>query len=139
MDSAAKNFNSSEKHDFFDAYKQEGIYWRPAKKNIGYAGYALISKVLAPSKYSVGNEEQSGPLLTIMQGCGDNEKLVRQLKFLRWREWRGTVPNKDAPDTPEEKDRHLVDCLSYILLEMPELIETKKPAKYPVQYPAIGW
>jgi hypothetical protein len=138
-DSAGKNLNSDEKHNFFDAYRQEDIWWQPAKKNIEYAGYALINRVLAPTKYSVGNEEQVGPLLTIMQGCGDNEKLVRQLKFLRWREWRGAVADKDAPDTPEEKDRHLVDCLSYILLEMPEPIKQGKPPTFQVQYPAIGW
>jgi len=140
MDSAGKNFNSDEKHNFFDAYRQEDIYWQPAKKNIEYAGYALINRVLAPTKYTIGNEERVTPLLTIMQGCGDNEKLVRQLKFLRWREWRGVVPDKDAPDTPEEKDRHLVDCLSYILLEMPELIGQGTPLpKFRPLYPAIGW
>lgn len=140
MDVAGRNFNASETHSFFDAYRDEDVYFRAAKKNIGFAGYSLISKVLAPTthKDEKGNEV-TRPLLTIMDGGGDNEILVKQIKYLRWKEWKGTVVDKDAPDQPEEKDRHLVDCLSYILLEHPELVPTGPVAQYPVQYKRIGW
>ena len=34
---------------------------------------------------------------------------------LRFAEWRGNVTDKDAPERAQEKRRHLIDCLAYVL------------------------
>jgi hypothetical protein len=140
MDQAGKNFNSDEEHNFFDAYEAEGVAFQPAKKNREYAGYGLISKALTPTKFVVGNEEQFKPQLTIMRGCGYNDELVRQFKMLRFREFKGNVEDKDPPSEPMDKERHLIDCVSYILLDGPMFIDrTKRQADYDPIYPAIGY
>jgi hypothetical protein len=125
MDQAGKNFNQDEEHTFFDGYRAEDITFRPAKKNREYAGYELISKALVPKKWSDGVTEEMRPTLTIFRGCGDNDLLVEQFKNLRFREFRGIVVDKDPPADPMEKDRHLIDCLSYILLDDPRFIDPR--------------
>jgi hypothetical protein len=55
--------------------------------------------------------------LTIMRGCGDNQILVQQFKSLRFKEYKDTVIDKDPPSDPMDKDRHLIDCVNYILLD----------------------
>jgi hypothetical protein len=134
MDVAGKSFNVDEEHDFFDAYrtakddlgKDIGVHFQPAKKNRDLSGYDLINDALTPRKFVVGDKEELRPLLTIWKDCGDNDKLVWQFKNLRFREWKGTVTDKDAPEEPEQKERHLIDCLSYILLDGPRFIERRR-------------
>ncbi len=124
MDSAGKNFNADEEDNFFDRYQQHGLIFTPAKKNREYAGYDLIEDALTPKKWTVGNIEVMKPTLTIMAGCGDNDILAFQMKQLRWKELTGeAVVNKDAPGQPVDKDHHLVDCVSYILLDGPRFID----------------
>lgn len=123
MDQAGANFNADEQHNFFDEYQKEGIYFQPAKKNIGYAGYELIHKALAREPVEVAGKIVQLPRLTIWAGCGDADKLVWQFKNLRYREWKGNVTDKDAPQDPMDKDRHLIDTVSYILLDNPHWIE----------------
>lgn len=140
MDPAGKNFNQDEEHNFFDGYQAEGAIFRPAKKNREYAGYELISKALTPTKYVVGNEERFKPRLTIMRGCGYNGELVRQFKMLRFREHRGNVVDKDAPSDPMDKARHLIDCVSYILLDGPQFIDPSGHlSSFEPIYPSIGY
>jgi len=141
MDSAGKNFDADQEHNFFDAYQLEGIYFQPAKKNREYAGYSLISRALVPQKIVCAEGEVSRPLLTIMRGCGHNDILAGQIERLRFREYRGIVVDKDAPDEPEGKDRHLVDCLSYILLEMPRFVAPHGPRRstFVPANPATGY
>lgn len=59
--------------------------------------------------------------------CGDNDILIEQLEKLRFREWRGHVPDKDAPAEPQQLDRHLVDAMMYVLLHGPEFVDQRKP------------
>jgi hypothetical protein len=125
MDPAGKSFDAAEQYDFFAAYLDENITFRPAKKNKGFAGYSLISKALTPTSFIVGNVEEKKPLLTIMRGCGDNDILVSQFKSLRFKEFKGTVIDKDPPSDPMDKDRHLIDCVSYILLDDPRFIDQR--------------
>jgi hypothetical protein len=135
MDQAGKIFNASEGVDYFQKYREENVYFEPAKKNRDLSGYDSISEALKLEKF----EDGEYPGLTIMEGCGDNDELFRQLRDLRFREWRGIVTDKDAPEEVEQKKRHLVDCLSYILLDGPEFVPIGKQRNYPVQYPKIGW
>jgi hypothetical protein len=72
----------------------------------------------------VGNEEKMKPRLTITEG---NDELVWQLKHLRFSEWRGNITDKDPPEKAQEKRRHLVDCLAYILLDRPRFIDRRPP------------
>jgi hypothetical protein len=62
------------------------------------------------------------PRLTIQEG---NDELVWQIKHLRFSEWRGNVTDKDPPEKAQEKRRHLVDCLAYILLGRPRFIDRR--------------
>jgi hypothetical protein len=111
-----------------------------AKKNRDLSGYDLINEALKPKEYTIGDTTVLRPRLTIWAHCGDNDALVHQLKSLRYKEWKGNVTDKDAPEEPQQKDRHLVDCLSYILLDDPEFIGQSKPTStYRPQYPNIGW
>ena len=140
MDQAGKNFNADEEHNFFDAYQNEGLYFQPAKKNREYAGYDLISKALTPTEYQVGDETILRPRLTILRGVGDNDKLVQQFKNLRFKEYRGVVVDKDPPSDPMNKERHLIDCVSYILLDDPMFIDqTKRKSAYKPIYGALGY
>jgi len=140
MDVAAKNFNADEARSIFDAYRDEGFVFYPAKRNIGYVGYDAIAEALKPKPFTVGNEEKAKPTLTIFAGCGDNDELAYQLKTLRYREWKGNVADKDAPEEPEQRRRHLVDCLSYIVLSDPVLIDRSAPkATFQPIYPALGY
>jgi|HubBroStandDraft_6_1064221.scaffolds.fasta_scaffold463753_1 hypothetical protein len=127
MDVAAKGMNASEERSYFDAYRDAGLVFIAAKKNRDFTGYELINEALKPSSYMVGDKEVMRPRLTIMRGCGDNDELVYQLKSLRYREWKGTVTDKDAPEEPQDKRRHLIDCVSYILLDKPRFIEKRRP------------
>ena len=127
MDVAAKGMNASEERSYFDAYRDAGLVFIAAKKNRDFTGYELINEALKPTSYMVGDKEVMRPRLTIMRGCGDNDELVYQLKSLRYREWKGTVTDKDAPEEPQDKRRHLIDCVSYILLDKPRFIEKRRP------------
>ncbi len=75
-----------------------------------------------------------------MRGGGDNEELVRQFKMLRFREFKGNVVDKDPLSDPMDKDRHLIDCVSYILLDGPTFIDrAKRSSDFDPIYPAIGY
>ena len=60
-----------------------------------------------------------------MRDCGDNDIRVRQFKSLRFKEHKRTVIDKDPPSDPMDEDRHLIDCVSYILLDDPRLIDQR--------------
>lgn len=126
MDVAGANFNVDEEHNFFDSYRNEGLYFQRAKRNMDLSGYELIAAALTPTEFVVGNEKKQRPRLTIWDGCGDNAKLIHQIKNLRYREWKGNVDDKDPPEEPRQKERHLIDCLSYILLDEPRFIRPRK-------------
>jgi hypothetical protein len=49
-----------------------------------------------------------------------------QLLHVWFAEWQGNVTEKDAPEKAEEKRRHLVDCLAYILLDEPYFAEPSR-------------
>jgi hypothetical protein len=123
MDSAGKGMNADEERSYFDAYREAGLYFRAAKKNRDLSGFDLINDVLKPTSFVAGNEQKLKPRLTIMEG---NEELVWQISHLRFAEWRGNVVDKDPPEKPQEKRRHLVDCLAYILLDKPRFIERRR-------------
>src|ERR1700747_3193622 len=90
---------------YFDAYRDAGVYFNPAKKNRDLSGYDLINEALKPVPFMIGNEEKMRPRLTILGNCGDNDQLAYQLKNLRFREWKGNVTDKDPPEEPEDKRR----------------------------------
>jgi hypothetical protein len=140
MDVAGRSFNAEEEKSYFDKYREHGVYFNPAKKNRDLVGFDLINEALQPRPYTVGDKTEQRPLLTIMRGCGDNDELVWQMRFLRYREWKGIVTDKDAPEEPQQKDRHLVDCLSYILLDGPRFID-RRPAvsDFEPTYSSIGY
>ena len=138
MDVAGKSFNADEERDIFQAYRdakmrvEEGgkvvdkriqVIFQPAKKDIGHVGLELINQALKPEPFVVGDNVVSRPRLTIWAKCGDNDELIYQLKSLRYREWRGNVTDKDAPEEPQDKRRHLVDCLKYIMLDRPRFVD----------------
>jgi hypothetical protein len=75
-----------------------------------------------------------------MRGCGYNDELVRQFKMLRFREFKGNVVDKDPPSDPMDKERHLIDCVSYILLDGPMFIDrSRKPPNFDPTYPSLGY
>ncbi len=77
------------------------------------------------------------PQLRVMPG---NEELVHQISHLRFAEWRGNVIDKNDPQSPVEKRRHLVDALCYILLDQPRFVDTRRrpdTAPEPI-YPNMG-
>jgi hypothetical protein len=138
MDIAGKSFNAGEEVNYFDAYriaKDEkgqgiGLHFSPARKNRGYVSYDLISEALRPRVVIEDGKEVKKPRLTIWgegdSWPGDNKELVSQFKSLRFREHVGHVQGKDAPQDPEDKRRHLIDCLGYILMERPHFIEPRR-------------
>jgi hypothetical protein len=124
MDSAGKGMNASEERSYFDAYREAGLHFWEAKKNRDLSGFDLITEALRPTSFTVGNEKKMKPRLTIQEG---NDELVWQIKHLRFSEWRGNVTDKDPPEKAQEKRRHLVDCLVYILLNRPRFIDRRQP------------
>lgn len=140
MDVAGRSFNATEEKNYFDVYRNEGVYFYPAKRNRDLSGYDLINEALKPRPYTLGDVTEERPQLTIWKGCGDNDVLVHQLKSLRYKEWKGNVTDKDAPEEPQQKERHLIDCLSYILLEEPTFVnQGKSVSTWRPAYPAIGY
>jgi hypothetical protein len=122
MDPAGAGMDATEDENFFQRYQRAGINFRPAKKNREYAGYDKISEALR----LVESEGQWRPTLTILRGGGDNDILVGQIKALRFKELRGiAAEEKDPPPDPLNKDKHLIDCLSYILLDGPRFVLPK--------------
>jgi len=75
-----------------------------------------------------------------MRACGDNDILVQQFKSLRFKEFKGAVIDKDPPSDPMDKDRHLIDCVSYILLDSPRFIDPSAewPEFNPI-YPSLAY
>jgi hypothetical protein len=137
MDSAGKGMNADEERSYFDAYQEAGIYFRPAKKNRDMSGFDLITEVLRPTSFVVGDDKRMKPRLTIMKG---NDELVWQISHLRFSEWRGNVTDKDPPEKPQEKRRHLVDCLAYVLLDRPRFIDRRRPVStWRPLYPELGY
>jgi hypothetical protein len=134
MDSAGKGMNADEERSYFDAYQEAGVYFRPAKKNRDLSGFDLITDALRPMSFVVGNETKTKPRLTIMQS---NDELVWQMSHLRFAEWRGNVVDKDPPEKPQEKRRHLIDCLAYILLDQPRFIDRRRRLPPPAYDPNI--
>jgi hypothetical protein len=120
MDVAGKSFNASEETSYFDAYRDAGLYFQPAKKNRDLSGFELINQALKLKPYDVGNGPEMQPTLTLMQG---NDELAYQISHLRFAEFRGNVLDKESPQMPIEKRRHLVEALCYILLDKPRFIE----------------
>jgi hypothetical protein len=50
------------------------------------------------------------------------------------------VPDKDPPAEPEQKRKHLVDCLIYILLQGPDFIDrSKRPRDFDPIYPSLAY
>jgi len=122
MDPAGKEWNADEKRkiNWFDAYQENGMTFLPAKKNFEYRGYAKINDYLVPEKAG------ESPRLLIWDGCGDNARLIERLTYLRWKEIKGAAALvKDAPEEPEDKEKHLPDCLSMIMLDEPHWIATR--------------
>jgi len=120
MDVAGKSFNVNEEHNYFDGYRDAGVHFQPAKKNRDLSGFELVNEALKLKPYNVGNGEETRPRLTIMEG---NEELAYQISHLRFAEFRGNVVDKDSPQSPIEKRRHLVDALCYVLLDKPRFVE----------------
>src|SRR5436853_4533994 len=117
MDPAGKGMNADEERTFFDAYREAGIGFHPAKKNREYAGFDLIEDALTPYDAIIGNDKQQRARLRIFD-VPENKELIWQLQHLRYQEWKGHV-DKDPPEKPEEKRKDLIDCVSYILLDRP--------------------
>jgi hypothetical protein len=140
MDVAGKSFNVDEERDIFKGYRdakltveEQGkvtekripVIFHPAKKDIGYVGLDLINEEFKPVPFAIADKIENRPRLTIWSGCGDNDELVYQLKSMRFREHRGNITDKDAPEEPQEKRSHLIACLKYIMLEKPRYIEPR--------------
>jgi len=123
MDPAGANFDAEEDVNYFKKYRDTGIIFRPAKKNREHAGYDKISEMLRCAEI----EGEQRPRLTIIRGAGDNDILVAQIKGLRYNELTGVAATeKDPPPDPLNKDKHLIDCLSYILLDEPSFREPRR-------------
>lgn len=137
MDPAGANFDAAEDVNYFQKYREAGIIFRPAKKNREYAGYDKISEMLRCEEI----EGERRPRLTIIRGGGDNHILVGQIKGLRYKELKGVAATeKDPPPDPLNKDKHLIDCLSYILLDEPHWVEAKKKVNtYRPIHKALGY
>lgn len=124
MDVAGRSMNATEEKSYFDSYRDEKFYFQAAKKNRDMSGFELINKALRPESYVVDKPETKKPRLTIMS---DNDELIYQISHLRFAEFRGSVVDKDDPQMPIEKRRHLVDGLCYILLDKPRFRDRSRP------------
>lgn len=137
MDQAGHNFNADEELDYFQKYQTCDIHFYPAKKNRDLSGYDSISEDLKPKPTDSGKPR---PTLTIMRGCGDNDLLCEQLRTLRFREWKGNITDKDPPRDPQDKNRHLIDCLGYIELAGPIFVDRYRSSDpWEPIYPNIGY
>src|SRR5215472_4545199 len=124
IDVAAKSFHQDEQTNLLEGYQNEGIYFQPAKKNLRWVGYDLLNRALTPQPLNLGDKVLMRPKLTIMRGMGDNHLLAKQLRMARWKENRGVAAlEKDPPGQPMDKERHLIDCVSYILLNQPQFFD----------------
>jgi len=123
MDVAAKGMDASEERNYFQEFQAAGLTFQPSKKNRDEIGDDLLRQALAVKPYGEG---QQRPKLTIWDKCGDNAKLVWQLKNARYQEFKGNVTDKDPPEKAERKERHLIDCIVYILLYGARFIPPKK-------------
>ena len=137
MDVAGKAFNADEERNYFDMYQDAGLFFNPAKRNRDNSGFDLISEALRLKPY--GEEKEERPMLTIMAGCGDNDFLIHKLKTIRFREWKQVMTDKDPPEEVEDKEKHLIDGLSYILLDEPRFVDPSPiREEYTPLYPGLG-
>jgi hypothetical protein len=123
MDVAGKSFNADEEHNYFDAFEQYRIYFQPAKRNREEVGDEAIREVLVPRPYGDGLLR---PKLQIWDKCGDNAKLVWQIKNARYKELSGSAIDRDPPEKAAQKERHLVDTLCYALLDNPHFVPPRR-------------
>jgi hypothetical protein len=71
---------------------------------------------------------------------GGNDELVWQLEHLRFSEWRTSSTDKGPPERTEEKRKHLIDCLAYILLDEPWFIRRGGTLReFKEIYPSTGY
>ena len=71
--------------------------------------------------------EHEGQQFLVMELLEGHDELVYQISHLRFAEFRGNVVDREDPQMPIEKRRHLVDALCYVLLDDPRFIEKSKP------------
>ena len=136
MDQAGKNFDAEEGVDYFQKYLEHEIHFYAAKKNRDLSGFDALSEALKPKPY----EDRTKLSITIWAGCGDNDELAEQIRVLRFREFRGNVLDKDPPAEPEQKRRHLVDALMYILLHGPVFVDsTRRTDEFEPIYPSLAY
>jgi hypothetical protein len=138
MDVAGKAFNASEEHSYFEAYRDAGLPFYPAKKNRDFSGFELINAALQPLRFQIGDEITTRPRLRIFKG---NEELCYQISHLRFDEWKGAgmAAEKDPPERVREQRKHLVDCLAYILLDEPCHIAKRKFDDFQHIYPSTAY
>jgi hypothetical protein len=127
MDIAGRGMNASEEKSYFDAYQAEGMYFQPAKKNRDMVGFEMLNTALQADVFVLGDKVERRPRLTIMEG---SDELCWQLSHLRFAEWHGNVIDKDAPEQPQAKRRHLVDALMYILMDGPRFREKRQSKQF---------
>lgn len=107
---------------------------------LGGAGWNAISEVLRLKPCDGGPKPTMTIWLSDRMKCGDNDVLIEQIEKLRFREWRGNVPDKDAPAEPQQLDRHLVEALMYILLFGPDFVGQRKPrSSFEPTVPSCGY
>ena len=76
MDVAGKSFNADEERNYFDAYRDEGVYFQPAKKNRDLSGYDWISQALRPKP--LAKRDPSGPFQKVKGAAVSQQPLVKQ-------------------------------------------------------------
>ena len=68
-----------------------------------------------------------------------NNQLAWQIMRCRYREHKTAMPDRNAPDEPEEIDRDLIDALGYILLSDPGFINPNAGEVHvPTDLPELG-
>lgn len=122
MDVAGVAMDAEEDVNYFQRYADLDLVFREGKKNRQWQSYSLLAKALEPKRW-LGEDGPMAPTLTILEGNGDNNRLARQIQQCRYREHRSVMPDRNAPEEPQEKERDLIDALGYILMFEPYFVD----------------
>lgn len=136
MDTHGSAANSDEGTDYFEAYRNHGLDFTPAKKGSAALESArdAIGAALLPRTFYVGEIEYQLPKHRIFSTCPET---INEFKNVRYPEGDA---ERHADERPMTYRKHCMDCKHYIRTAQPGfMMPVRRGDEFKPIYPSIGY